>query len=190
MDTATQQRLVELEEQIASARAERLQLLRESTDHSPVDDFPFETTTGSVSLSQLFGEHDDLIVIHNMGVSCRYCTLWADGFNGVLPHLKNRAAFAVVSPDAPDAQASFAKSRAWNFTMVSDTSGFTAAMGYRMGDSVTPGFSTFRKKGDVIRRIGHAPFGPGDPYSGIWHLFAMLDGGFAEWSPKFRYPAA
>ncbi len=187
MDTTTQQRIAELEEQIRSAQAEQRQLIRESTDHSPVRDFAFETTAGPVLLSALFGEHKDLIVIHNMGASCSYCTLWADGFNGVLPHLNNRAGFVVVSPDAPDVQESLAKSRGWNFTLVSDTQSFTTAMGYRSTDSVTPGFSTFRKEGDVIRRVGHASFGPGDPYSGIWHLFAMLDGGVAKWGPKAAY---
>ncbi len=35
----------------------------------------------SVKLSQLFGDKEDLIVIHNMGTDCSYCTMWADGFN-------------------------------------------------------------------------------------------------------------
>jgi predicted dithiol-disulfide oxidoreductase (DUF899 family) len=68
-----------------------------------------ELFTGSVQLSDLFGEHEDLIVIHNMGVSCPYCTLWADGFNGLIRHLEDRAAFVMVSPDPPDIQKEFAK---------------------------------------------------------------------------------
>ena len=40
-----------------------------------------------VRLSSLFGEKDELILVHNMGRGCPYCTMWADGFNGVLPHL-------------------------------------------------------------------------------------------------------
>jgi len=40
-----------------------------------------------VRLSSLFGSNKDLILIHNMGRQCSYCTMWADGFNGVLDHM-------------------------------------------------------------------------------------------------------
>ena len=74
----------------------------------------------------------DLFVIHNMGRSCPNCTLWADGFNGIYPHIADRAAFVVASPDPPDVQQSFAASRGWRFPMVSHQgSSFAADMGYR-----------------------------------------------------------
>src|SRR5262249_60427720 len=72
-----------------------------------VMDYTFATRDGPVRLSQLFGDKASLFVIHNMGASCPYCTLWADGFNGVLPHIENRAAFVVASPDDPQAQEKF-----------------------------------------------------------------------------------
>jgi len=46
------------------------------------------------------------MVVHNMGQSCRYCTMQADGFNGPYPYLANRSAFSLVSPEAPE-KASF-----------------------------------------------------------------------------------
>jgi predicted dithiol-disulfide oxidoreductase (DUF899 family) len=133
------------------------------------------------------------VLIHNMGARCPYCTLWADGFDGVVGHLEDRAAFVVCSPDAPAAQQAFASGRGWRFRMVSDTGGdFTRAMGYREErDGRTfhlPGVSAFHRDADgTIRRTGHAPFGPGDPFCGTWHLFALLEGGAGEWQPKFRY---
>src|SRR6516162_6332847 len=39
-----------------------------------------------------FWRQEYLFVIHNMGAGCRNCTLWADGFNGMLRHIENRAA--------------------------------------------------------------------------------------------------
>ena len=159
-----------------------------------VVDYVFEAGEGEVKLSALFGERDDLIVVHNMGSSCAYCTLWADGFNGVVPHLEDRAAFVVVSPEPPEKQARFAASRGWRFRMVSDAEKrFTADMGFsgeHEGKSMPlPGFSTFRRQDDGgIVRIGRSFFGPGDPYSGIWHLFAMLDGGAGDWQPRLAYP--
>ena len=84
-----------------------------------------------VALSDLFGKKEDLILIHNMGRSCPYCTMWADGFNGVLEHLEDRAAFVVVSPDAPPVQKQFAKSRDWRFKMVSSKeTAFSKDMGF------------------------------------------------------------
>ena len=57
---------------------------------------------------QLFGSMKDLFVIHNMGSGCPYCTLWADGYNGIYEHLTSRAAFVIASPDSPAAQQRFA----------------------------------------------------------------------------------
>lgn len=72
-----------------------------------------------IRLSELFGNKKDLILIHNMGNSCPYCTMWADGFNGLLQHLQDRAAFVVSSPDDPMTQKDFASSRGWKFKMIS-----------------------------------------------------------------------
>jgi hypothetical protein len=76
--------------------------------------------------------------------------------------------------------------------MLSDSgSGFTEAMGYRAkGGERTmhlPGVSTFRRQaGGRIARVAHAPFGPGDPYCAVWHLFALLEGGAGDWQPAWQ----
>jgi predicted dithiol-disulfide oxidoreductase (DUF899 family) len=75
-----------------------------SVEPEPVRDYEFATLEGPVRLSQLFGPKRDLFVIHNMGRSCPHCTLWADGFNGIYPHIADRAAFVIASPDPPDVQ--------------------------------------------------------------------------------------
>lgn len=86
-----------------------------------VRDYPFRTPEGERRLSELFGGERDLFVIHNMGSSCPYCTLWADGYNGIYPRLASRAGFVVSSPDAPEVQSAFAASREWRIPMVSHT---------------------------------------------------------------------
>lgn len=97
-----------------------------------VVDYEFTTPAGQVCLSELFGPHEDLMVVHNMGRSCPSCTLWADGYNGIHAHVISRAAFVVSSPDAPDVQQAFAASRNWQFPMVSHQgTSFAADMGYR-----------------------------------------------------------
>jgi predicted dithiol-disulfide oxidoreductase (DUF899 family) len=60
------------------------------------------TIEGEVSLLDMFGVRDKLLLIHNMGQGCRYCTLWADGFNGFLPHLESIMSVVLVSKDPPE----------------------------------------------------------------------------------------
>ena len=128
-----------------------------------------------------------------MGASCPYCTLWADGFNGMLHHFENRAAVALVSPDTPEQQKAFAYSRGWSFRMISNgASDFTADMGYmreykgKLG--LWPGFSTFHRDAEGnIHRIAHASFGPGDPFCGLWHMIGVLKDGAGNWQPQFSY---
>ena len=50
-----------------------------------------------------------------------------------------------------------------------------------------PGVSTFYREEDRVVRTASSFFGPGDAYSGIWHLFALLRDGVDGWSPKFDY---
>ncbi len=193
--TDTNERIAALENEVVEKQRELAELRRE-VPPEPVKDYLLQGAFGPVRLSELFGEKPDLILIHNMGKGCSYCTLWADGFNGEVDHLQDRAAFVVCSPDAPEVQAEFAASRGWRFTMVSsaDTT-FTADMGYvREWQGKTgpwPGVSTFRKNADgSIARIAHRSLGPGDPFCGVWHLFDLLDGGPGDWQPKYSYAAA
>lgn len=176
-----------LEERIGELK-ERLAELRRRQPRGPVEDYAFAGPEGAVRLSELFGDGEDLIVVHHMGRSCPYCTLWADGYNGLLDHLRSRAAFVVVSPDPPAEQRAFAAERGWRFSMVSDHDGaFTTAMGYR--DAATgalqPGVTTFHKEADGgLTRVATAPFGPGDDFCAVWPFFDLLAEGPAGWEPK------
>ena len=141
-----------------------------------------------IHLSDLFAQKKDLIVVHNMGSSCPYCTMWADGLNGLLPHLENRASFAVSSPDEPAAQKEFASSRGWNFKMVSTKgTSFAKDMGFEKDGMPQPGVSVFYKDGEKIIRVGRDDFGPGDAYCPTFPLFDLLKDGTGSWQAKFQY---
>src|SRR6516165_10464733 len=114
-----QRRLLSLRDRIRDLRVE-MRAVTASIEPQPVADHVFGTLKGSTTLSALFGRRDELMVIHNMGSKCAYCTMWADGYSGIYPHLKQRSAFVVASRDKPETQAKFAASRAWQFPMVSD----------------------------------------------------------------------
>ena len=142
-----------------------------------VEDYSFKDKDGNdVKLSQMFDDKKELIVIHNMGKSCSYCTMWADGFNGIFPHVEKRSAFALISPDASDVQKSIAEERGWKFRMYSGKdSTFIKDMGYYTDkNGYWPGASVFHKEDGKIKRISKTVFGPGDYFCSVWHFFDML----------------
>jgi predicted dithiol-disulfide oxidoreductase (DUF899 family) len=185
------QQLTAYRKRIASLRR-RMRAVQQKMVPEPVDDYVFTSTKGPVRLSQLFGTKRDLIVIHNMGTHCPNCTLWADGYNGLYPHLASRAAFVVASPDAPAVQRRFARSRGWRFPMASHQgTTFAADMGYRARDGGwLPGVSVFRRTRDGIVRVSDTGFSPGDDFCPAWHFLDLLPGGRAGWEPKVRYAGA
>ncbi len=158
----------------------------------PANDYTFTSTKGPIRLSQLFGGKRDLIVIHNMGSDCPHCTLWADGYNGLYPHLASRAAFVVTNPESPAVQRRFARSRGWRFPMVSHQgTTFAADMGYRSREGHwRPGVSAFRRTRDGIVRLSDTGFSPGDDFCAAWHFFDLFPDGAAGWRARLHYTRA
>jgi predicted dithiol-disulfide oxidoreductase (DUF899 family) len=181
----TQPEMERLYHQIVDLKRQMSEL-RRSLPPQPVGAYTFETSGEAVSLIQLFGGKKDLLVVHNMGRDCRYCTLWADGLNGLVPALETRTAVALCSPDPPAVQAAFAQSRGWRFRMISDpTHRFTQDMGYWSPEHGSlPGVSAFHKSPEgLIARVAHTPFGPGDDFCAAWPLLDLLADGPAGWEP-------
>jgi predicted dithiol-disulfide oxidoreductase (DUF899 family) len=183
-------KLADYRRQIAAIR-EKMRDTLATVEPQEVRDYEFTTAAGPVRLSELFGDHEDLILIHNMGTSCSYCTLWADGYNGIHQHVVSRAAFAVSSPDQPDLQRKFAERRGWKFSMVSHVgSTFAADMGYvSPNGGWRPGVSVFKRSGGTIARVSDTGFSPGDDYCTLWHFFDLLPGGVGEWPENAKTPS-
>lgn len=181
------QSLAALRQRFLDARKE-LSDAQKNREPESVTDYTFEGSGKSVTLSELFGDKNDLFVIHNMGTSCPYCTLWADGFNGVFDHWQDRAAVVISSPDSVEKQQQFKTERKWKFEMVSTADNtFAKDMGYRNNKGHHPGVSVFSKSADGITRVADTPFGPGDDFCAVWHLFDLLPDGSNGWQPKFEY---
>jgi predicted dithiol-disulfide oxidoreductase (DUF899 family)/AraC-like DNA-binding protein len=174
---------------------QRLAEARRRRPKETVTDYVLKSADGGdVRLSELFGDKDDLILVHNMGTGCTHCTMWADGFTGLVPHLQDRAAFVVCSPDKPEVQKRFAEKRNWNFRMVSahDTSflrdmGFWEETGPFPGP--WPGVSTFHRDPDgTMYRVAKTHFNPSDDFCAVWPFLDMLEEGSNGWEPKYSYP--
>jgi predicted dithiol-disulfide oxidoreductase (DUF899 family) len=177
------------EKELISLKQE-LAALRKQLPLFKVDDYTLTSTDGDkVLLSELFGEKNELILIHNMGKSCSYCTLWADGFSGFTKHLENKAAFVLTSPDDFQTLSDYSKERGWTFKSVS-TKGttFKEDLGFKNKEGFWPGVSVLLKEEDgTIKHYTKATFGPGDDYCSIWSLFELLPEGSGEWGPKKSY---
>lgn len=151
-----------------------------------------------VPLAELFGDKQDLVVIHNMGKGCRMCTLWADGFNGLLPHLESRTAVVLMNMDPVEVQREFATSRNWKFTIAQDPDGrFSEDMGFSGIDHesgerwLMPGMTTFHRAADgTITRVANDGFGPGDPFMPIYHVLDLLQDRDIVWHPQYKYPTS
>jgi predicted dithiol-disulfide oxidoreductase (DUF899 family) len=173
-----------------TALREEMRALQAQAEPQPVADYTFRTPDGPVTLSDLFGDKSDLFVIHNMGRGCTSCTMWADGFNGVYDHLADRAAFVLTSPNPPDVQREFARSRGWRFPMVShEGTSFAKDLGYwSEADGWWPGVSVLHKTQDGrILRMSDAEFDVHDDFCVTWHLLDMLPEGVNGWRPKYAY---
>jgi predicted dithiol-disulfide oxidoreductase (DUF899 family) len=166
-----EEQLAELEGQVFRARAAVKDCL--------VQDFAFaDWDGGETRLSELFGERESLIVIHNMGVACRYCTMWADGINGLLPYLERAAAVAMVSHDPVAHQKEVSEARGWRFRMYdASRTRFFADMGFydTAHGGLLPGTSTFvRGQDGSVLREAIAYFGPGDRFCPTFSFLDLL----------------
>jgi len=186
---ATEKKIVELEKQIQDSQ-EKLYALHRERESQNVNNYSFSSREGKISLTDLFGPHQELILIHNMGTTCPYCTLWADGINGMIKHFESRAALVVCSDDSVETQSQFAVSRGWKFKMISAAdSTFTKDMNFIHSKGYhTPGVSIFKKDLAVkLTRTTRAGFGPGDAFCSLWSFFELLPKGYNGWKPKFNY---
>ena len=175
--TEIKKELQTLEQEISDRRKKMIGLNAKLAEKDVTEDYVFTKPDGSnVKLSEMFGNQKYLFAIHNMGRSCSYCSMWADGFSSIFHHLDKKGAFVLVSPDSPEIQTEHAKKRGWKFPMVSDQGNtFTSDMGYVVDKNYWPGVSVFEKSDDgKIKRVNKDYFGPGDFYCSVWSFIDLL----------------
>ena len=177
----------DLEDQLARL-VERLNGMRRVASGREVPNYTFQTLTGEVCLGDLFAAQDKLLAIHNMGQGCRYCTLWADGINGFLPHLESAMAVVLLSKDDPQTQRGFANARGWRFRLASHMGGdYIREQSTLPGHNNMPGAVLYEKKNGKIRRKNAVVFGPGDIFCSAWHFLALAGHGEDDWTPQYSY---
>jgi len=157
-----------------------------------------------VRLADLFTDgHDTLIIDHLMFAAadpepCVMCSMWADGYSAVTPHVMQRASFALVAKAEISKLRGFARQRGWDHIRLlsSHDNTFNRDFGMENADGTqNPGLSVFTRTPDgaVYHRytIGaefdeHNNRGI-DPYSPVWNLFDLMPQGRGDWYPNHDY---
>lgn len=172
--------LKSIESQIEDLRKKKIDL-NSRLAFMDVKDYTLKDKDGKdIRLSEMFADKNHLILVHNMGRACSYCTMWADGFKDTYKEIEKKAPFVLVCPDSPEVHKSFADSRGWEFKSYSAAgSDFIYDMGYDFikdgKHNYWPGVSVFEKdKEGSIKRVGKDYFGPGDLYCNIWHFLELI----------------
>jgi predicted dithiol-disulfide oxidoreductase (DUF899 family) len=181
------EQIVKLEREIFELGCQ-LRELRKAETGTEVENYRFDTLEGTVSLEDLFAGRDKLLAIHNMGQGCRYCTLWADGFNPFLPHLESTMAVVLLSKDAPSLQRRFANARGWRFRTASHGGGdYIRQQTTVAGEENMPGAVCYELRAGKIYRVNACTFGPGDLYCSMWHLLGLAGLDAGQWTPQYSY---
>lgn len=179
-----QDEIVKIQKQIFELKQE-LGKLHASSPLAAVKDYVFTTLNGDMNLSEMFAGKETLMLIHNMGTGCDYCSLWADGFNGFLPHLSSIFSVYLVSKDSPKEQAAFKHARGWDFDMASHGGGdYIKEQTVLAGEDNMPGVVFYQMQDGNPQRKNSAIFGPGDDYCSMWSLLSLAGVSEKEWTPN------
>lgn len=166
----------------------RLEMLRKKTPPVEIKNYEFLTLEGPASLSDFFAKKDKLMVIHNMGQNCRWCTAWADILNGALPHLESEFSVILVSKDTPEAQRKLALSRKWRFRMASHGGReYITEQSIISNEENVPGLVCYQRRGEKIFRKNSSKFYPGDVFNPIFHVLSVGEVGLKDFQPQFNY---
>ena len=166
----------ELHAELDAAR-DRLAAARKRRPKERIQDYVLRDGQGNdVPLSALFAGKTDLLMIQNLGVDCIYCTVWADGIIGLMPHLTDRATLVLCSPEPPDVQKKITARKNWSFKTVSaEGSPFLHDTGFWKDDLPWPGVSVFRReRSGSVSRIGSIFLGAAEERA-LWPLLQILD---------------
>ena len=183
---------------------ERVAELRRSLPiDTPLEDFVLQGEERPVKLSELFEDPDkSLVLMHFMfgkkqQQPCPMCTLWADGYDGIVPHLRRRVNFAVAIAGDVAEFGALAQRRGWRHLRAVST-GDTALkrdLGFEDEEGAqSPGVSVFRLRpdGQVLHFYsGNAMMGNGhyrgmDLLSPFWNFLDLTPEGRGDFFPKLE----
>jgi predicted dithiol-disulfide oxidoreductase (DUF899 family) len=206
-----------IEELALSDQTERVAELRRALSSNPMPiDYTFregpadihdtsQAGIRDVRLSELFDDgHNTLIVQHVMYTpedECPMCSMWADAFNGIAHHVRQRASIILNAKAEIERFRSWGRRRGWdNIRLISShDNSFNRDFGFENDDgSQSPGLSVYTKSpGGELRHsysvhahmIGEHWRGM-DALSPVWNLLDLTPDGRGDWYPSTFYQVA
>lgn len=178
-------------------RIEAVAAMRRALPPGPVvPEYEFVEDGNRVGLSELFAPGKPYLILYHLMYwadkddFCPMCSLWIDGFNGVAPHVTQRANFVVVSRAPVDKLQAWGEHREWRrLRLLSDDgSAFARAIDAEDADGNPDStIAVFAKEGDAVRHVYTAHPMLADRERGIdllspvWHLFDLMPSGRGDW---------
>ena len=173
-----------------------------------ISNFDFRELRGgsavSVRLSELFEDPGKpLVLMHFMFGKrqenpCPMCTLWADGYNGIVAHLRQRANFAVLVAGDVERFSEYARGRGWTQLRLVSAADSTLKreLGFETEDGAqNPGVSVFlrRPDGSLIHLYSQGAGMDPDEVRGMdllspfWHFLDLTPEGRGDFFPSLEY---
>lgn len=157
-----------------------------------------------VRLSELFEDAGKpLVLMHFMygkkqEKPCPMCTAWADGYDGIVPHLRQRMSFAVLVAGDAATFAAYARSRGWRHLRLVSAAGsdLKRSLGFEEADGAQhPGVSVFVRGADgrLLHFYSQSAWYGGEQFRGmdllspLWHFLDLTPEGRGNWMPSRRY---
>ena len=152
-----------------------------------------------VKLSELLDLERPLLLVHFMfggaqKAPCPMCSMWADGYDGVVRHLEARTDFGVVVSGDLGVFREWARQRGWRHVRILSSEGTSFKRDFGTETEVgqpIPAVSVFTRGSDGSPRhfyTGSAFMAPGqfrgmDLLSPVWNFFDLLPEGRGDFMP-------
>lgn len=150
-------------------------------------DYQFDSGGGAIGFADLFGGKDTLVIYSFMygperKQGCPMCTSQMSAWDGIAPHVMQRAAFVMTARSPIKRILAYGKERGWeNLRLYSDPNGDYTRDYVSADDADMPGYNVFTRKDGTIRHFwsgegGEATADPGQDshdapdMSGLWTI--------------------
>jgi predicted dithiol-disulfide oxidoreductase (DUF899 family) len=172
--------------------------------HEGPSDLRIDGPISEVHLSELFEDPQKPLIIYQFMYGgaqkepCPMCTMWIDGFNGIVHHLRQRANFAIVAQAETIDFCAWGRQRDWkNLRLVSsaDTS-FKTDLNFQDAEgNQFPGVSVIVRSSDGSLRHFYSAsaimkeneYRGLDLYTPVWSLLDLTPQGRGDWYPSLQY---
>lgn len=159
-------------------------------------DLSAEGQIRSTRLSALFGAHSTLVLYHLMfapedSEACPMCSMWVDGFRGIVSHLAQHCAFGVVAKAPVPKLRAWAARRGWDGLRILSSYGTSFNQDLRAehpDGAQRPMISVFVRDGEQVRHFYTLPANHLDNtergidlLSPVWNILDLLPAGRGEW---------